>query len=318
MRILAQVGAVLGLSTLLALSFNSSNPIGISFQKTPATVQTNALAAAPEPSKPAAPPPLAHNIARTNLSAVTWPEVRPLAEAGSVLLLDVRSRDAFDMGHIPGAVWFPILAPPEKYAELTNQYAADVPIVAYCAGGACNSSLVVAFRLVMDYGFKSVFHMPGGYPEWQQAQSQSNGGPATAVAAAVAQQPIGTTGQDPSKPWASATTWLRTKSLLATNKLVLVDARPKPAYEAAHIPDAVSLPEGSPPEAIDEFRKQYPTNTHLVVYCSSVHCSASKRLADKLMQQFGYSTVEFMTGGFLEWQQEQLAPQAQAQAQAAK
>jgi len=69
------------------------------------------------------------------------------------------------------------------------------------------------------------------------------------------------------------------------------------AYEAGHIPGAILLPQSSTDDEIRAFRDKYPTNTHLVVYCSSTSCSLSFKLAFKLANEFGYSNVEYMTGG---------------------
>lgn len=111
----------------------------------------------------------------------------------------------------------------------------------------------------------------------------------------------------PPTRYAGATTWAQTKPLVEAGKAVLIDARPKPVYDAGHIPGAVSLPEGSPVEEFTALQKKYPADAHLVVYCSSTSCSVSKRVADKITQEYGFANVSFMTGGYQEWQQAELA-----------
>lgn len=109
----------------------------------------------------------------------------------------------------------------------------------------------------------------------------------------------------------SPTTWAQVKPLIEVNKLVLVDARAKGAYQAGHIPGAVSLPESSSPEELNQFRTATGTNTHVVVYCSSTSCSLSFKLAYKLAKDYGFTHVQYMTGGYLEYQRENgLAPEA--------
>ena len=107
--------------------------------------------------------------------------------------------------------------------------------------------------------------------------------------------------------YASATTWAQTKPLAEAGKAILIDARPKAAYDAGHIPGAISLPEHSPVEEFAALQKKYPADAHLVVYCSSTSCSISKRVADKITQEYGFTNVSFMTGGYQEWQQAELA-----------
>lgn len=104
---------------------------------------------------------------------------------------------------------------------------------------------------------------------------------------------------------ASPATWREIKPLAAQGQAVLVDARPKGQYEAGHIPGAILLTEPPGPEELAAFQKQYPTNTHLVVYCSSTSCSLSFRLANRLVKESGYTFVQYITGGYLEYQREE-------------
>jgi rhodanese-related sulfurtransferase len=101
--------------------------------------------------------------------------------------------------------------------------------------------------------------------------------------------------------------WRAAKPLAAGGHAVLVDVRPRPVYDAGHIPDAVSLPETSSPAEFTAFLKLLPTNTTLIVYCASTSCSQSKRVADRLVTEFHYAPVKYMTGGYQEYQQEELA-----------
>ncbi len=98
--------------------------------------------------------------------------------------------------------------------------------------------------------------------------------------------------------------WAQVKPILLDRRLVLVDARAKPMFDAGHIPGAVSLPEISPPEDIASFQKQHGASAHVVVYCSSTSCSLSFKLANKLAKDYGFTNVQFMTGGYMEWQRE--------------
>jgi rhodanese-related sulfurtransferase len=100
--------------------------------------------------------------------------------------------------------------------------------------------------------------------------------------------------------------WREAKPLVTAGQAVLVDVRARPAYDAGHIPGAFSLPESSSPEEFAAFVQQHPTKMTLIVYCSSTSCSQSQRMAARLVQTYGYPSVKFMTGGYLEYQQEEL------------
>lgn len=83
-----------------------------------------------------------------------------LEERGFVLL-DVRSREAFEKGHLPGALNI-------HHATLTEQrlaeYAPDTLFVTYCAGPHCNASTRAAIRIA-SLG-RPVKEMIGGTTGW--------------------------------------------------------------------------------------------------------------------------------------------------------
>jgi rhodanese-related sulfurtransferase len=95
--------------------------------------------------------------------------------------------------------------------------------------------------------------------------------------------------------------WIEIKALVEAGQIVLVDGRPKTAYDIEHIPTAVSLPAESAPEAFIDFATKYPQHTALVVYCSSENCDTAHELAEKLRSEFGYSNVKEMPGGVVEY-----------------
>jgi rhodanese-related sulfurtransferase len=101
--------------------------------------------------------------------------------------------------------------------------------------------------------------------------------------------------------------WREAKPLVAAGLALLLDVRLAPVYDAGHIPDAISLPEASTAEMINAFLEKVPTNLTLIVYCSSTTCSQSKRVADRLVGIHKWGAVKYMTGGYLEYQQEELA-----------
>jgi rhodanese-related sulfurtransferase len=106
------------------------------------------------------------------------------------------------------------------------------------------------------------------------------------------------------------THWPEVKTWVAEGRAVLVDVRHTPMFQAGHIPGAISLPEISPPEAFRSFLDQQPTNLIVVVYCSSTSCSQSARVANRLVHEFKWPKVRYMTGGYQEYQQAELAKPA--------
>ena len=105
---------------------------------------------------------LAHFEAKLAHETDCWDvhSTQELEDRGFVLL-DVRSKEAFDKGHLPGATHLP-------YSNLTkerlSEYPEDTLFVVYCAGPHCNGSTRAAIRLAR-LG-RSVKEMIGGTTGW--------------------------------------------------------------------------------------------------------------------------------------------------------
>ena len=76
------------------------------------------------------------------------------------VLVDARSRQAYDAGHLPGAISLP-------HAEIAAESVAALPgrpVVAYCWGPGCNGA-VKAGRRLAELG-RPVKEMLGGFEYW--------------------------------------------------------------------------------------------------------------------------------------------------------
>lgn len=122
--------------------------------------------AAPPPAERDAPPPAGEP------SAVAWTQARALVADRRAVLVDARPRAAFQAGSIPGAVSLPYTELEARMPAFRRQYPPDTCLVVFCSDTACATSDAVARALRRDYGFQAVYHMPGGYAEWQQAAAE--------------------------------------------------------------------------------------------------------------------------------------------------
>ena len=84
-----------------------------------------------------------------------------LAAAPAFVLIDSRSRAAWDQGHIPGAVHLPTAEIAARAAEVLDP---AVPVVTYCWGPGCNGATRAALALALA-GY-SVREMIGGIEYW--------------------------------------------------------------------------------------------------------------------------------------------------------
>ncbi|MCA0757255.1 metalloregulator ArsR/SmtB family transcription factor [Paenibacillus sp. N4] len=88
-------------------------------------------------------------------------EVIEKLDTQSILLLDVRPKEEYDIGHIPGAISVPMEELESFMRELPN----NMEIIAYCRGPLCVYSAIAAQKL-QDKGFKA-YRMDEGINEWQ-------------------------------------------------------------------------------------------------------------------------------------------------------
>lgn len=78
-----------------------------------------------------------------------------------IVVLDSRSTQSWDQGHIPGAVHLPTALIPEQAADLLDK---SVPVVTYCWGPGCNGAARAALALA-ELGYQ-VKEMLGGFEYW--------------------------------------------------------------------------------------------------------------------------------------------------------
>lgn len=97
------------------------------------------------------------------LEPVTREELRARARSGEVTILDVRPREEYLAGHIPGALSVPL----EELEEHLARLPPEAEIVAYCRGPYC----VLApqgVALLRTHGH-SARRLADGFPEWRLA-----------------------------------------------------------------------------------------------------------------------------------------------------
>ncbi|MCT7354981.1 rhodanese-like domain-containing protein [Streptomyces sp. 15-116A] len=77
------------------------------------------------------------------------------------VLVDTRSTESWDQGHVPGAVHLPTALIPEQAGHLLDT---SVPVVTYCWGPACDGATRAALALA-ELGYQ-VKEMLGGFEYW--------------------------------------------------------------------------------------------------------------------------------------------------------
>src|SRR5262245_63122831 len=87
-------------------------------------------------------------------------------DGGDVVLVDALGPISYGAAHLPGA----INIPPERVDGVAAKRIPDLDalVVVYCAGVECDSSVIVAERLV-ELGYRNLRHHAGGKKDWTSA-----------------------------------------------------------------------------------------------------------------------------------------------------
>jgi rhodanese-related sulfurtransferase len=100
------------------------------------------------------------SFAYDNVDAKKFKEI--LEKEKDVVLLDVRTPEEFEKGHINGANLIPIQL--FKYINLSGRGIKDKTVLVYCRSG--NRSAMAA-RFLDQWGVKKVYNLQGGILEWE-------------------------------------------------------------------------------------------------------------------------------------------------------
>jgi rhodanese-related sulfurtransferase len=108
------------------------------------------------------------------LPQISRDELQGKVEAGDrLVIVDALAPMSFARSHLPGAINLPLEwvddRGPRKIPDL------DMEVVVYCVDADCDSSVLVAERLI-ELGYRNVRHYPGGKREWVEAGLPLEGG----------------------------------------------------------------------------------------------------------------------------------------------
>ena len=85
-----------------------------------------------------------------------------IREDKEFVILDVRTKEEYDDGHIPGAKLFPVQLLPMKLDEL-DEYK-NKPVLVYCASGGRSP---IAVDTLANNAFKNIYHLSRGLSSWR-------------------------------------------------------------------------------------------------------------------------------------------------------
>ncbi len=103
---------------------------------------------------------VAENILNERSRIIQWRELAELP--ADTIRIDVRTRDEYKLGTIPGFINIPV----DELREHSDELPKEKPIVVTCAVGLRG---YLAYRILVQNGFKNVRNLSGGYKTWSMA-----------------------------------------------------------------------------------------------------------------------------------------------------
>jgi sulfur-carrier protein adenylyltransferase/sulfurtransferase len=100
---------------------------------------------------------------KAEIDEVDASTARERLDAEDVAVVDVRERDEWDEGHIPGAVHVPRGSLESRIENLVPDRSR--PVVVYCAGG---SRSAFAAKTLAELGYDDVVSLAGGFTDWKR------------------------------------------------------------------------------------------------------------------------------------------------------
>ena len=85
-----------------------------------------------------------------------------MIDNGEVFIMDVRTKQEYDEGHIRDSTLIPVQDIDKRFNELPR----DKKILVYCRSGHRS---VQASEILVNNGFKEIYNMKGGITDWMNS-----------------------------------------------------------------------------------------------------------------------------------------------------
>lgn len=306
----SHAAVVLIFGAVLGVGFNSANPNGVAWRLPAPPMALTATSNSPAADSSAVTAKLVGSPAVKPSNSMGWEQLAPRVAQSKALAIDLRPAAAYEAGHVPKAVSYPLeIFGADLDSPAWQTFRAHVHlhhyVVLYGADHPTEAMQRLRTRLVDELGYAMVMFAEDGFRGWELRQTKRKA--LIADAESKARLRLEARSAATSAAGVPAVTHAQAAAL---PDALWIDSRSRAAFDAAHIPGAISIPESSAKAVLERLRAEQPAERPIVVYCSGVGCGTSRRLATKLAREFGFTRVHHLPGGFTEWQQIQAAKAA--------
>jgi rhodanese-related sulfurtransferase len=138
-----ELGLILLMTFIIALSYNMLSDSGISLMAEPLSLEPG--------------------------MELTLEQAYKIFKNGDAIFVDSRSTYAYEKGHIKNAIHISTQSRLEDVKRLLSVYQEDQKLVVYCSGSSCSSSRRLS-KKIMQVGYPNVYVFYGGWYEWSRAE----------------------------------------------------------------------------------------------------------------------------------------------------
>lgn len=241
-------------------------------------------------------------------------------------ILDVRTKEEFNSGHLDSAVLIPVDELEARFGELDK----NKPVIVYCRSGRRSAQ---AAAILVSKGFFMVYDMTGGINAWTGKGYPLYVESADGVSSEIISQPAGqASGWDSSQPSgqhsgdsasvgetsASAgdvsfdtdstgenldtvkVRYITADELNAKaangKDIIILDVRSEDSYAVKHIKGAINIPYTD----FEGRTGELDSSKEIIIYCSNNDCGLSANAATMLSNS-GFKNVFALKGGIESW-----------------
>jgi len=154
-HVIKELSLLLGLAVIIAFTANFLSPKGIALFGEWDRSQGVITARAKDDF-------VAHELEIDNILAA-----KKIYDRGNAVFVDARAREAYEDGHIKGAISLPLYQFDGLIDEFARQYPASTFIVTYCSGRECDDSHELA-QYLLDEGYTNVKVFIDGCLGWDE------------------------------------------------------------------------------------------------------------------------------------------------------
>lgn len=155
-KFVMQASIILSLSLIIGIAYN-----GLSKSPLPILKKYNPIQAEDQGDKNV------DNARPVNINEIDVETLKYLMESEEILLIDARTREEFNLGHLPNAVNLPVYEFDQVYSEVEGLFSEGKTIITYCSSETCIDSPLLAKKLYTK-GYQDIFVYRGGFKEWTE------------------------------------------------------------------------------------------------------------------------------------------------------